>query len=93
MLLDYIFVEVVVLVNNVIAWEGILQEIVSDDKEVKLELKAVVIAVLQVDVALIVLVHVVLFDAGHLRCLFSSYSLDLGLDVISKLLEDSKLCF
>ena len=63
MLLDYVFFEVVVLVNEVIAWEGGLQEIVPDNEEVKLELEAVTIAVLQVDVALIVLAHIIPFDA------------------------------
>ena len=64
MLLDYVFIEVVILVNEVIVWEGGLQEIVLDNKEVKLELEAVALAVLQLDVALIVLTHVVPFDTN-----------------------------
>ena len=64
MLLDYVFVEVVVLVNKVIAWEGGLQQIVPDNEEVALELETIKISVLQVDMALIVLAHVVPFDAS-----------------------------
>ena len=64
MLLDYVFVEVVILVNKVIAWKGCLQEIVLDDEEVKFELKAIALAILLVDMALIMLAHVVPFDAG-----------------------------
>ena len=64
MLLDYVFVEVVILPNEVIQWEGSLEEIVSEDEEVELELEANVVAVLLVDVALIVLAHVIPFDAG-----------------------------
>ena len=64
MLLDYVFVEVVILINEVIAWEGCLQEIVPNDKEVEAKLEVVVIAVLQVDVALIMLAHVVPFNIG-----------------------------
>ena len=64
MLLDYVFVEVLVLVNEVIAWKGGLQEIVRDDEEVEHEFEVVAIIVLQVDVALIVLAHIIPFDAG-----------------------------
>ena len=64
MLLDYIFVEVVILVNEVNPWEGGLQEIVPDDQEVKLELEAVALVILQVDIAFSVLAHTKLFDAG-----------------------------
>ena len=64
MLLDYVFIEVVILVNEVIAWEGGLQEIVLDKKEVEPKLEVVAIAVLEVDVALIVLAYIVSFNAG-----------------------------
>ena len=64
MLLDYVFVEIVILINEVIAWEGRLQEIIPNDEEVKLELEVVALAFLLVDVALIVLAHVVPFDIG-----------------------------
>ena len=80
MLLGYVFVEVVILVNEVIAWEGRLQEIISDDEEVELKLEAIAFIVLLVDVALIVLTHIVSFDPRSLRCLSSSYSLDLCLE-------------
>ena len=63
MLLDIIHV-VVILVNEVMAWKGGLQEIVLQDEEVESELEAVAIAVLQVNEAFIVLVLVVPFDAG-----------------------------
>ena len=63
MLLDYVFVQVIILLNEVVAWEGHLQEIVLDSKEVTLKLEAVALAVLLVDVVLIVLAHVVSFDA------------------------------
>ena len=46
MLSDYVFVEVVILINKVTAWEGGLQEIIPDNEEVELELKAVKIAIL-----------------------------------------------
>ena len=64
MLLDYVFIEVVILMNEVISWEGGLQEIVPHLEEVESELEVVAIAFLQLDVALIVLAHVVPFDAG-----------------------------
>ena len=63
-LLDYLFVEVVIQPNEVIQWEGGLEEFVPEDEEVELELEADVVAFLLVDVALIVLAHVVPFDAG-----------------------------
>ena len=62
--LDIVHVGVVILVNEVIAWKGGLQEIVPQDEEVEPELKAVAISVLQVDGALIVLALVVPFDVG-----------------------------
>ena len=55
MLLDIVHVGVVILVNEVMAWERGLQEIVPQIEEIEPELKAVAIAVLQVDEALIVL--------------------------------------
>ena len=64
MLLDYVFVEVVILLNEVIQWEGGFQEIVPNDEEVELELKVVALAVLLVDMALIVWACVVPFDVG-----------------------------
>ena len=64
MLLDYVFVEVVIQKNEVIQWERGLEEFLPEDEEVELELEADVVAVLLVDVALIVLAHVVPFDAG-----------------------------
>ena len=64
MLLDCLFVEVVIQPNEVIQWEEGLEEFVPKDKEVELELKANVVALLLVDVALIVLAHVVPFDVG-----------------------------
>ena len=63
MLLDNIHIGVVILVNKIIAWEGGLQEIEFDNEEVEPEL-AVAIVILQVDVALIVLAHVIPFDVG-----------------------------
>ena len=62
--LDYVHVGVVILVNEVIAWIGGLQKIIPQHEEVELELKTVAIAVLQVDVALIVMAHIVPFDVG-----------------------------
>ena len=64
MLLDLVHVGVVILLNEVIPWERSLQEIVSQDEEVELEVEAVAIAILQVDGPLIVLALVVLFDAS-----------------------------
>ena len=46
MLLDYVHVGVVILVYEVIAWEGGLQEIVHDNEEVEPELEAIAIAIL-----------------------------------------------
>ena len=64
MLLDCLFVEVVIQPNEVIQWEGGLEEVVPKGEEVELELEADVLALLLVDVALIVLAHVVPFDVG-----------------------------
>ena len=63
MLLDIVQIGVVILKNEVMAWKGGLQEIVPHDEEVESELKAIAIAVLQVDGALIMLVLVVPFNA------------------------------
>ena len=63
-LLDYVFVEVVILINKVIAWKGGPQEIVPNDEEVEPQLEAIAIAVLQVDMALIVLAHVIPLNAS-----------------------------
>ena len=63
-LLDCLFVEVVIQPNEVIQWEGGLKEFVPEDKEVELELEADVVALLLVDVALIVLAHVVPYNVG-----------------------------
>ena len=62
MLLDYVFDEVVILLNEAIQWEGGLQEIVLEDEEVELQIGTDAIVVLLVDVALIVLGRVVAFD-------------------------------
>ena len=62
MLLDYIFNEVEILINEVNPSEGGLQEIVPEDEE--LPLKAVAVVVLQVDVASFGLAHIELFDAS-----------------------------
>ena len=64
MLLDCLFVEVVIQPNEVIQWEGGLEEFVPEDEEVELKLEADIVALLLVDVALIVLAHVVSFDVG-----------------------------
>ena len=64
MLFDYVFVEVVILINKVIPWKGGLQQIVPDDEEVELELKAVALAILQLDVASSILEHIELFDTN-----------------------------
>ena len=58
------FVEVVIQPNEGIQWEEGLEEVVLEDEEVELELEADVVALLLVDVALIVLAHVVPFDVG-----------------------------
>ena len=62
--LDCLFVEVVIQPNEIIQWEGGLEEVVPEDEEVELELEADVVALLLVDMALIVLAHVVPFDVG-----------------------------
>ena len=62
--LDIVHIGIVILVNEVMAWEGGFQEIVPQDEEIEPELEAVAIAVLQVDGALIVLPIVVMFDGG-----------------------------
>ena len=64
MLLDVVYVRVVILLNLVFQEEGGLQVLVPQDDEVKLELEAAAIAVLQVDGPLIVLALGVLFDAS-----------------------------
>ena len=63
MLLHYVFLEVVILLNEAILWEGGLEEVVLDDEEVKHQVGTDAIAVLLLDVALIVLARVVLVDA------------------------------
>ena len=63
MLLNYVFGEVVILLNEAIQWEGGLQEVVPDDEDVEHQIGTDAIAVLLVDVALIVLARVVPFDA------------------------------
>ena len=63
MLLDYVFIEVVILLNEAIQWEEGLQEVVPDNEEVKHQIGIDAIAVLLVDVALIVLARIVPFDA------------------------------
>ena len=62
MLLDYVFGEVVILLNEAIQWEGGLQEVIPDDEEVEHQIGTDAIAVLLVDVALIVLARVIPFD-------------------------------
>ena len=64
MLLDVVYIRVVILLNLIFQEEGGLQVLVPQDDEVKLELEAAAIAVLQVDGPLIVLALVVLFDAS-----------------------------
>ena len=64
MLLDVVYVRFVILLNLVFQEEGGLQVLVPQDDEVKFELEAAAIAVLQVDRPLIVLALVVLFDAS-----------------------------
>ena len=64
MLLDIVHVGILILINEVMAWEGGLKEIVPQDEEVEPELETVAIVVLQVDGALIVLVLMVPFKAG-----------------------------
>ena len=64
MLLDLVHFAVVILLNEVIPWEGGLLKIVPQDEEVELELEAVAIDVLQVDGPLIVLAFIVLFDVS-----------------------------
>ena len=59
MLLDYVFGEVVILLNKAIQWEGGLQEVVPDDEEVEHQIGTDAIAVLLLDVALIVLARIV----------------------------------
>ena len=56
------FLEVVILLNEAIQWEGGLQEVVSDDDKVEHQVGTDAIAVLLLDVALIVLARVVLVD-------------------------------
>ena len=63
MLLHYVFLEVVILLNEEIQWEGGLQEVVPDDEEVKHQIGTDAIDVLLLDMALIVLACVVPFDA------------------------------
>ena len=62
MLLHYVFLEVVILLNEAIQWEGGLEEVVPDDEEVEHQIGTNAVVVLLVDVALIVLARVVLVD-------------------------------
>ena len=63
MLLHYVFLEVVILLNEAIQWEGGLQKVVPDDEEVEHQIGTDAIVVLLLDVALIVLARVVPFNA------------------------------
>ena len=63
MLLHYVFLEVVILLNEAILCEGGLEEVVPNDEEVEHQVGTDAIAVLLLDEALIVLARIVLVYA------------------------------